>query len=281
MLCDCHLHTEFSGDSETPVRAQLEKAISLGMKTICITDHHDYSAPGSPPTGEDGTSFMLDFDTYIPALRAVREEYRDRIELLIGVELGLELRNRDYLKDLVGRYGDSFDFIIGSSHCVDHLDPYFPKYFTLSPLGDGPGAERERYERYFDVTRRRIETLDCFDSFGHLDYIVRYGPNRNRFYSFDSYRETIEPVLAALIRHDRALEVNTGGFKYGLGHPNPHEDIIRRYREMGGRLITVGSDAHVPEYVGYEFGRTREILCSCGFREYTVYRGRKPEFVPL
>ena len=116
---------------------------------------------------------------------------------------------------------------------------------------------------------------------GHLDYVVRYGPNRNRKFTYKDYADVIDPILEVLIRKDKALEVNTGGFKYGLGHPNPHEDIIRRYKELGGKLITVGSDAHAPEHVGFEFARTAEILKSCGFREYAVFEKKKPVLLPV
>ena len=93
MLCDCHLHTCFSGDSETPVRAQLDRAISLGMQAVCITDHHDWDAPNEK--GEMDDRFLLDFPRYIPALREIREEYRGRLDMGIGVELGLQLHARE------------------------------------------------------------------------------------------------------------------------------------------------------------------------------------------
>ena len=83
------------------------------------------------------------------------------------------------------------------------------------------------------------------------------------------------------ISKGKGIEVNTGGFKYGLGHPNPTEDIIRRYRELGGEIITMGADAHVPEYVAYEFDKTAQIIKNCGFKYYTVFKNRKAEFIPL
>ena len=141
--------------------------------------------------------------------------------------------------------------------------------------------EAARYRHFFEVTLKRLESYDCFDSLGHLDFVVRYGPNKNRFYDFKTYGDIISAILELLIRKDKALEVNTGGFKYGLGHPNPCEDILKRYRELGGRLLTVGSDAHVPGFVGYEFDRTAELLKELGFREYALYRRRVPEMLPL
>ena len=304
MICDCHLHTCFSGDSETPVRDQLDRAIALGMQAVCITDHHDWDAPNEK--GEMDDRFLLDFPDYLPALREIREEYRGRLNMGIGVELGLQLHARQDTENVMKLYGDTFDFIIGSIHFVDHYDVYYPQWFAMDAMDvsearsderfaratrriptreEAEAVTREqeaaRYRHFFEVTLKRLESYDCFDSLGHLDFVVRYGPNKNRFYDFKTYGDIISAILELLIRKDKALEVNTGGFKYGLGHPNPCEDVLKRYRELGGRLLTVGSDAHVPGFVGYEFDRTAELLKEIGFREYALYRKRVPVMLPL
>lgn len=266
MLPDTHIHTSFSGDSSVPVRMQIDRCLSLGMEEICITDHHDYD------TGMEQEIFLLDFSSYLSELRRVREEYAGRIRVNIGVELGLQVRIQEYLEELVDSL--DVDYLIGSCHFIDRMDPYYPDFFEGR-------SEREAYERYFEVSLQRIRALDCFDSFGHLDYVVRYGPHANRDYSFSAYQEYIDPILKVLIEKGKALECNTAGFKYGLGHPNPAEDILRRYRELGGKLITLGSDAHAPEHIGYAFEQARSILSDCGFRYLTVYRRRIPQFVPL
>lgn len=265
MIADFHTHTEFSGDSDTPVRNQIQAAIDSGMKEFCITDHHDYEV-------QTDLDFNLDIPSYLDTLQKLKTEYADQIRINIGIELGLQNRIQDYLKNLVSQY--PFDFIIGSSHFIDGDDPYYPAFFEGR-------KERDAYERYFHVTLRRIQNMDCFDVFGHLDYVVRYGPNKNREYSFNAYQEQIDPILKELIAHGKGLECNTGGYKYKLGHPNPSEDILRRYRELGGEIITVGSDAHTPEYIGYSFDLAREALLNSGFRYYTVFHNRKPEFLPL
>lgn len=266
MLCDFHTHTEFSADSDTPARSQIERAIALGMKEICITDHHDYDShnPDSP--------FILDFSHYIPALRQLREKYAKQIRVGIGVELGLLLHDHEILNTQANAY--PFDYVIGSSHFIDDMDTFFPAYFEGRP-------ERESYEHYFEVSYQRVKTMDCFDSFGHLDYIVRYGPNKNKNYSYHAYQDMIDPILKVLIEKGKGLECNTGGLKYGLGHPNPTEEVLKRYRELGGEILTVGSDGHIPEHIGYDFQLLPELLKSCGFRYYTVFHERKPEFLPL
>lgn len=266
MLPDSHIHTEFSGDSTTPARAQIQQCLSLGMKELWITDHHDYDIPSS------NENFSLDFATYLPAIRKLRQEYEGRIRVNIGVELGLQLHIQDYLEDLTRSL--DVDYVIGSSHFIDRMDPYFPEYFEGR-------SERESYQRYFEVSLQRIRSLNCFDSFGHLDYIVRYGPTTNQNYSYKTYQDYIDPILKTLIEKGKALECNTAGFRYHLGQPNPSRDVLERYRQLGGELVTLGSDAHTPEAVAYAFDKARSVLAGCGFRYLTVYHERKPCLIRL
>lgn len=269
MINDCHLHTAFSGDSDTPVRRQIEKAMELGMKEICITDHHDYDS------GFCDTDFNLDIPSYLSALKAFQAEYEGRIRINIGVELGLQDHLDGYLHDFVREHGSSFDFIIGSSHFVTGMDPYELSYWEHY-------GEEKGLEEFFKVSLNRARNLyDVFDSFGHLDYIVRYAPHQNASYSYERFSQWIDPILMVLIEHGKGLECNTGGLRYGLSQPNPSRRILKRYRELGGEIITIGSDAHTPDYLGYGFQECRRFLLRCGFRYYTVFHGRKPEFIPL
>lgn len=267
MLPDYHVHTEFSGDSKALVRDQIEAAIGLGMKEICITDHHDYGTAAMTPI-----DFTLDIPAYLPAIRAAAEEYKDRIRVFTGIELGLMMREKEYLMSLSDDL--EVDYIIGSSHFVDGYDVYDREYYEGRP-------EAESYRRYFESTLTRVRAMDCFDSLGHLDYIVRYGPERNKNYRPAAYMDIIDEILRILIDRGQALECNTAGFKYGLGHPHPQEEILTRYRELGGELVTIGSDAHAPEQVGGFFPQTEELLKGCGFRYYTVFHERKPQLYRL
>ena len=95
------------------------------------------------------------------------------------------------------------------------------------------------------------------------------------------YKEIIDEILRYLIDKGIGLELNTSGFRYGLGHPSPHEDILERYHDLGGEIITIGADAHSPEYFAYEFTKAQNILKKCGFTYYTYFKERRPEFVKL
>lgn len=263
---DSHLHTSFSADSDTPPRLQIERAIALGMPSLCITDHQDFDGP------PDVMDFTFDTAAYWDTLLRLKEEYRDRIELRIGVELGIQ---PDIPTDLAS-YAASwpFDFVIGSVHFCEGMDPYYPKFYKGRP-------EEAAYRSYFETELQGFQAYDCFDVAGHLDYVVRYGPNKNALYTYEKYRDIFDEILNVLIEKGKGLECNTAGFKAGLGHPHPTEAILKRYREMGGEILTLGSDAHRPEHMAFHFDQIGDLLKSCGFRYYTVFKERKPEFLPL
>ena len=111
--------------------------------------------------------------------------------------------------------------------------------------------------------------------------MIRYGPEKNKNYRPADYMDIIDNILKALIERGKGIECNTSGLKYGLGHPHPYEEILRRYRALGGEILTVGSDANRQEEVGGYFKETAELLSACGFRYYTVFRERKPWFLKV
>lgn len=270
MIADSHLHTCFSTDSESRPEDMIEQAIRMGMKELYLTDHLDMDYPQDPETGE--IPFQLDMEEYRKKTEELREAYRKQTELRFGVELGLQKHLKNRLEDCVRRY--PFDFVIGSLHLLDGKDPYYQDSFPDL-------TDEELYRSYFRAAAENIRNFHEFQAFGHLDYVVRYGKNKEQNYSYAEYHEEIDEILRLLVKYGIALEVNTGGLKYGLGFPNPHPEILKRYRMLGGELVTVGSDAHEPRYVGYEFETARELLKEAGFRYYTQFRNRRPIFRQL
>ena len=145
----------------------------------------------------------------------------------------------------------------------------------------GEWGDRRTYGEYFRATLENLKVCRGIHTLGHLDYVVRYGLHKGEEYSYRDFADEIDAVLKELIERQIGLELNTGGLKYGLGYPNPHPDVLARYRELGGEIITVGSDAHVPEYVGYRFDTAAELLKACGFHYYTEFRRKKPVFLKI
>lgn len=268
MYTDSHIHTEFSSDSEASVRMQIERAIDLGMKAIYITDHQDIDFPEEVY----GMSFRFDTESYFQTILNLKEEYQDRIDVRPGVELGLMLHLKDRLEDYTGAW--DFDYVIGSVHLVRRIDPYYPEFYEGR-------TSREAYLEYFETTLENVRLHSCFDALGHLDYVVRYGPDAPSGYPSEDFREVIHEILRVLVQKGIALECNTAGLRYGLGFPNPHKDIIKRYVELGGEMVTLGSDGHQPAHMGYAFTEIGEYLKSCGVKYQTEFCGRKPRFIPL
>ena len=157
MLSDYHFHTSFSGDSNTPIRDQLEQGILLGMKSVCVTDHHDYDMVSD-------LDFTLDLDQYVQTMNAIKEEYKSRIDLRIGIELGLQPHLKTYFETLIKTY--PFDFIIGSTHSVHKMDVVSSNFFEGR-------SDAEAYLEYFEATLDNVKKINTYDVAGHIDYIVR------------------------------------------------------------------------------------------------------------
>ena len=267
MYSDSHCHTSFSSDSETAPEKQIRQAIRLGMEQLTITDHYDMDFP---PGDLD---FIFDPAPYFQTLEKLREKYADRIRLVIGVELGLQPHLAKELPAFTAAW--PFEFIIGSTHLLDRIDPYYTDQMMQGR------TEEQAYRTYFEGELENLRVLDCYDVAGHLDFVVRYGPSRNRFYTWERYGDILEEILRILISKGKGLEVNTAGFRNDLGEPNPMSSVLARYRELGGEILTIGSDAHVAEDLGSHFGELKDLLTGLGFRYYTVFRDRKPVFLPL
>lgn len=263
---DFHLHTAFSGDARSPMEHMIQRGISLGMQTLCFTEHMDYQIIN------EGVNFAVDTAAYREGFLQLREKYRSQIELLFGIELGIEPQHQAFLKEYARAW--DFDFIIGSSHIVDGIDPYYPVYFANR-------SESDAYRRYFETIPENLAAFSDIDVYGHLDYIVRYGPNKSTYYSYEKYRGEIDAALNMMIEKQIGLEVNSAGIRKGLGFPNPHPDIIRRYLQLGGEIISIGSDAHDTDSIAADFETVRKLLLACGCRYYTIFRKRKPEFIKL
>ena len=265
-LWDVHMHSQFSGDSDAPQEDMVLTARDAGLGGICFTDHLDIDYP------DDAAAFLLDLPNYTASILALQKKYHGKFPVHLGIELGLQPHLARVHADILSQY--PFDFVIGSSHVVHGFDPYYPAYYEGR-------REEDCYREYFESILENIYAFDGFDVYGHIDYVVRYGPTKNINYDWKDYQDVIDAILKLLIEKGKGIEINTGGFKYGLGHPNPTEEIIKRYRELGGEIITIGADAHAPQHIGYDFQKVPAILKEAGFDYFTVFKQRKPEFLKL
>ncbi len=270
ITADYHLHTTFSTDGISPMEDMVLQGISKGLTHMCFTEHNDFDYLVSEDFPEG--SFLVNTDSYLYELLRLRKKYTDKIKICFGVELGLQShvmrQNSVYAKSR------EFDFIIGSVHVCNRRDPYFPEYYEGR-------SEEEAYREYFSCIIENIRKFSNFDVLGHIDYVVRYGPNKDREYTYEKYRDLLDTIIDLLIDNGKGLEINTGAIKAGLKELHPSCAILKKYKKLGGEIITIGSDAHDTARVAEGFDRAAEILKDCGFGYYTIFENRIPEFKKL
>lgn len=265
MRADVHMHCGFSNDSESRPEDMVESAIAKGLSVICFTDHYDKD------NLDWGDEAIFDVESYFQKMIELQEEYRDQIDIRIGAEIGMQPYLAEYYQNFMEQH--PFDFVIGSVHSVLEHDvalDFFQKH-----------SDPEGYKIYFEEMLQDVQKIKSYDVLGHLDYIVRYSNQGSKGFDLNDYMDIIEEILKQVIAHGKGIEMNMSGLKYGLGAPHPQPEIIKRYRELGGEIITVGADGHIPEHIAYDYHLADDILKSCGFKYYTEFKGRKPLFVKI
>ncbi|HLS65633.1 MAG TPA: histidinol-phosphatase HisJ family protein [Pseudogracilibacillus sp.] len=258
-MFDYHMHTNFSADSDAPMEAMIEKAIEKGFQEICFTEHVDYDYPD--PT----ITFDLDVVVYDKKIKELQDKYADSITVKKGVEIGVQPHVLDDCEVLANE--EQFDFIICSMHATDGKNLHRGDFF------EGRTPE-EAYEIYFTEFHECIKQFKQYSILGHLDLVKRY----KKLDTDRNFHELIEPILKTVIEDGKGIEVNTSGFAYGLGSGMPSTDMLKLYKDCGGEIITVGSDAHEPYQIGHRIKETYELLQSLGFSYVATFSDRKPEF---
>lgn len=239
MYFDSHIHTEFSADSEMKAQDALREAERQGLGLV-FTEHLDYDYPAA-----GAEEFIFDPAAYWAAYEPLRAGGK----LSLGVEMGMMASAREKNAAFLQRV--PFDFVLASIHFLDVKDLYYPETFE--------GREKaEMYHEYFTVMRDEIYAHPFINTLAHIDYIARNSTFDNPEISYGEFLDEIDAVLRALIETDTAIEINTRrlGTPRGIKELAP---IYRRYHELGGRYVTIGSDAHIPEGVGRNYARAREL----------------------
>ncbi len=273
---DYHMHSSFSGDSKSPMEEMILSSIKNGLTEICFTEHHDPKFPYIIPS-ENGL-FDLDFDSYREKCFSLQEKYADRLRIRFGLELGIQPHILDDCNQIPGAY--PFDFVIASSHVCKHKDPYYPSYYDGISIKEG-------IRDYFEEILQNVSdnaTFSEYNVYGHLDYVVRYIPSERSSeytYRFNDFSDLFEAILKQIILNGKGIELNTSGLAKSIQNTNPCPEIIRLYKELGGEIITVGADAHIPENVAYGFDTAERILLEAGFKHYCTFEKRKPVFHDL
>ena len=255
MIFDSHMHTEVSADSAMKAEDALERAAKLGIGAV-FTEHEDMDFPGE----KDFTFSPEDYWKKYEALRGKGERLRLGVEL--GMQEDLAEKNHAFLLRA------PFDQVIGSIHTLMGFDLYYETLYE--------GREKDEvYRLYLKTMAHCVRSHGEFiDILAHIDYIARYAAYLDTELTYAAYGEEIDEVLAALIETDTVLELNTRRFDAPQGKASL-VPIFRRYRELGGREVTLGSDAHDACAVAFAFCEAQDLAESLGLRIVTFFARRK------
>lgn len=262
ILLDNHVHTTFSSDGKDTMESVIKRGINIGVKHLTFTDHLEYNPDG----------FSLNCEEYIKAIMEFKEKYKKNIDILAGVEVGYQSHLNKKIENILA--SNPFDFVLCSTHSVDEISVSGPRYFKGL-------SKQEAYTKYFETMLKTVKEFKNFDSYGHLDYIIRYGGYEESKVIYKDYKDVLDSVLSTIIASGNGIEINTSGYRYGMNAMHPNIEILKRYKELGGEVITVGSDSHRAIDLCADFDEAFQILNHIGFTYVCKFKDRKPEFIPL
>lgn len=277
MIADYHMHTYYSDDSQYKMEEAVKKAIELGLNEICFTDHVDY---GIKLEHEDYMRLNeeerknrvanVDYKHYFEEIHQLQVKYKDRITIKQGMEFGIQTHTIPAFQTLFNRY--DFDFIILSCHQVEDKE-FWTQDFQK-------GRSQQIYnERYYEEILNVIKVYKDYSVLGHLDLLKRYDLKGE--YPFEKTKEIITEILKIVIADKKGIEINTSSFYYGLNDLMPSKNILKLYHDLGGTILTIGSDSHKEEQVGAHIEEIHEELKKIGFKQICTFDKMKPIFHDL
>lgn len=276
---DLHTHSRFSVDSDADVFEMIEKAVSLGLKAYAITDHCEvnrwyteeyYGGTKIYPYFD----FKSDYERSVAFISGIKERYKGRIELICGIELGQAQEDLEIAQIVVD--DKRIDFILGSVHQLPQTED-----FAFLEYGEMTRAEAEDLlERYFTEIDR-LCAWGKFDSLAHLTYPLRYYIKNGIEVDTAKFDGIIESALKRLAQNGKALEINGSGIRQGAGMTFPTVKYAKMFRDVGGEMITLGSDAHYAKDVGAGIYEAAKEVKLAGFDKVVYFKERKPIFIDI
>ena len=288
MLADYHIHTEFSDDSREPMQNQIERAIELGLDEICFTDHIDYGIKKDWEEGNivfrggDGMSSdpsqmdpcaNVNYPEYFGKLLRMKEIYKGKITIKQGLEFGIQTITVDQYEKLFDRYKDQLDFILLSMHQVNNLE------FWTQDFQRGK-TQKQYNEEYYREIYEVQKVFKHYSVLAHLDLLVRY--DLQGIYPFENVKDMIAEILKLAIADGKGIEVNTSSWHYGLADTQPSRAILKLYKDLGGKIVTIGSDAHNTKFLADHLKDAMQILKEeIGIQEICTFDHMVPSFHAL
>lgn len=278
MLADYHIHCRYSDDSEEEPEKIIESAVSKNFDEICFTDHVDYGIKidhdvynkmNDSEKEKYKNLLNVDYPEYFREISELREKYKDKITIRQGLEFGMQTHTIADFQKIFDKY--DLDFVILSCHQVND-EEFWNKVFQQGKTPD------EYNYKYYEEIYKVIQKYSDYSILGHLDHIQRYNET---IYPFEKSREIITEILKKVIEDGKGIEVNTSSFRYGLKDLTPERNILKLYYELGGKIITIGSDAHKAENVGDHIPYIQSELKKIGFTHICTFDKMKPIFHEL
>lgn len=262
---DSHTHSECSFDGNESIQQMCEHACDAGLYSLTITDHCECNEYFEKNVRDD-------IKRSVTETAEESRKYQDKLWLLTGIELGQPTQDPAAAGDALSL--TDYDFVLGSLHNLrDEQDFYFLEYTEDSAS--------KLLDRYLDELLE-LAQQNLFDSLAHLDYPLRYMiGNAGINISLKSYEEKLDAVLKTLVKNEKALEINTSGLRQTIGRTLPDAEVLRKFREAGGKYVTLGSDAHYCRDIGSGIGDGMQLLKDCGFSHFTIFEKRQPVMLPL
>ena len=263
-LVNYHVHTTFSCDATATMREQCLRAVELGLTEVAFTEHLDLQ-PNEECYG------YYNRDAYEAEFRRCEAEFGGSVKLLRGLEMTYQQEFHDQIVNWIKGY--PYDFIIGSVHVVKS------EFLHLRDLYSRWNA-RDCYTWYYEELLRAAQS-GLFSVLGHLDLPKRYSYDTYGPVSWRDFEPLVNEVLRAAAATGTGIEINTSGLASAAKETFPGPDVVQRFRELGGVHITIGSDAHRPEQLGFGLDEGLRLARNAGFTAVTTYEGRRPRLVPI
>ena len=252
----------------------MNSAIGKGLAGVCFTDHCDFFVPPMKAQHEEYVSEVFDVEARNAEIDKVNAKCPRDFHVFKGIEIGVQKSERDKIAAHLEKY--SFDEIIASVHYLDDTDPFWGGYYEGKTW-------RYAYGHYLETLYDEMVWLgDRFDIMGHYDYVTRYAPYPECSILYKDFPDILDSMLRYLAENGKALEINTKTYQDFKGRtPVLDKNILMRYRELGGEIISLGSDSHDADRVGFNFERTAALVSRCGFRYLAHFDKRKPVMLPI
>lgn len=280
MLTDCHTHTHnsFDADKDT-VKQRCEKAVELGLYAMAITDHCEanrfypkeyYNITENSVNNE--YNYKSAYENSVAETTELKEEYKNKFNLICGIELGQATADED-VSDII--FNDKrVDFIIGSMHELPgHEDFYFLDYSKENV----PKLMEENFNEIYKLCKQ-----NKFDVLGHLTYALRYIEGEQKIkVDILKYKDIIAEIFTEIIKNGKGIEINTSGLRQKYGKTFPSIEYIELYKDLGGKIITFGSDSHSTADLGAGISESIEIAKKAGFENAAYYINHDPHFIEI